>query len=841
MPSAPATRSEPPAARVTMPADGRADPAVGAWVWPTVLAIFAVGGAAALVHEIVWFQLLQLSLGSSAISLAVLLATFMGGMGAGSLLARRLAGMGRHPLAVYAALEAGIALCGAGVLWAAPVLGSLYARSLPAGYPGLVCRGLVAAACLLPPTLLMGATLPVLARFVPAVAGGVGRIGPLYAANLAGAVCGCLLAAYGLLPRSDISSAGLVAVAGNLVVAALAVAVAARAAPPRGVHSLRGPRRPGDRGVLAAIGLSGLTALAAEVVWTRLLALQIGGTVYAFALILAVFLAGIGIGGALAAGLARAAGGPRRALALCQLLVAGGIAWAAYQLARSLPHWPVNPSLTTDAAAGFQLDLVRCLWATLPASCLWGASFPLAVAAIARDDEDPAGPVGDVSAANTLGAIVGAVAAAPLIWWLSSQQLQRLLILLATVAAGLAWGAVAAPRGGGRSGWRVVVGCGLVALAAAAAWTVPPVSPALVAYGRFSALWGGKTDVVYVGEGLQAAVAVTRAPSGTTLYHNAGKVQASSEPQDMRLQRLLGHLTTLVPATPRRVLVIGCGAGVTAGAVSIDPEVEAETIVEIEPIVPRSVLEHFSGHNHGVLTNPRVRVTIDDGRHHLLATDETYDAITSDPLDPWVRGAATLYTREFFTLVKSRLRPGGVFTLFVQLYQTSEEAVKSELATFFDVFPEALVLGNTCGGLGYDLVLLGQPGPTAIDVDAIALRLAQPESSAVRDSLEAVGIGTVPELFATCVGGAGDLAAFLAGATVTTDRDLRLQYLAGAGLNRFESEKIYARMLAGPFRFPAEAFRGSADSLRAVEAAMRQARARDLADPGPGPTAAPHR
>jgi len=163
-----------------------------------------------------------------------------------------------------------------------------------------------------------------------------------------------------------------------------------------------------------------------------------------------------------------------------------------------------------------------------------------------------------------------------------------------------------------------------------------------------------------------------------------------------------------------------------------------------------------------------------------------------------------------------------VFTLFVQLYQTDAAAVRSQLATFFEAFPHGLVIGNTQGGMGYDLVLLGQAGPTVIDVDAIARRLESPEFAAVRASLAAVGIDTVPDLFANCVGGADGLREFLAGAELTTDRNLRLQYLAGANLNRFDSATIYARMLAGPFRFPAAAFRGSADAVQAVEAAMQR-------------------
>src|SRR5207244_5086074 len=263
--------------------------------------------------------------------------------------------------------------------------------------------------------------------------------------------------------------------------------------------------------------------------------------------------------------------------------------------------------------------------------------------------------------------------------------------------------------------------------AALLARTVHAVPGVLVAYGRYAATRVGQADYIYVGEGWNASVAVSRLSNGVLNYHNAGKVQASSEPQDMRLQRMLGHLTTLIPAQPRSVLVIGCGAGVTAGAVSIDAAVGHETIAEIEPLVPRVVSTYFSEHNFDVVRNQKVTVENDDARHFILTTKQKFDAVTSDPLDPWVKGAAMLYTREFFEIVKQHLNPGGAVTLFVQLYESNEGAVKSEIATFFEAFPNGLIVGNTNNGRGYDIVLFGQVAPTHIDVDGIQSRLSRPE------------------------------------------------------------------------------------------------------------------
>jgi spermidine synthase len=309
-----------------------------------------------------------------------------------------------------------------------------------------------------------------------------------------------------------------------------------------------------------------------------------------------------------------------------------------------------------------------------------------------------------------------------------------------------------------------------------------------------------------------ASVAVSRLPNGVLNYHNAGKIQASSEPEDMRLQRMLGHLTTLVPAHASRVVVIGCGAGVTAGAVSIDPVVQNETIAEIEPLVPRVVSTYFAEHNFDVVRNPKVHIQIDDGRHYVGTLHGKFDALTSDPLDPWVKGAAMLYTREFFESVKAHLNPGGAVTLFVQLYESNTEAVKSEIGTFFEAFPNGMVFGNTNNGVGYDLVLFGQVEPTKIDLDSIAARLKRPEYAQVAQSLHEIGFDSVVDLFSTYAGNAKDLQPWLKDAPINRDRNLRLQYLAGLGLNLYQSGPIYAEMLAYR-RPPKDLFVGS-DALK---------------------------
>ena len=368
---------------------------------------------------------------------------------------------------------------------------------------------------------------------------------------------------------------------------------------------------PGAWAVYVAIALSGLTALAAEVIWTRMLSLLFGATVYTFSLILAVFLFGLGIGSSVGSAMARSIERPRIALGWCQMLLCGAIAWAAYMCTQSLPYWPINPSLATSPWFNFQLDLVRTLWAVLPAAILWGASFPLALASVATDGQDPARLVGGVYAANTVGAIVGVARrrACCSSRWLGSQR--SAAAADHPLGALRAAGARSGPAGRGPASRRSQFAGTLPIIVAAVVRrrsspaTFPPIPPLLVAYGRYAVTRIGQADVIYWGEGWNASVAVSRLPGGVLNYHNAGKVQASSEPQDMRLQRMLGHLTTLIPKNPKRVLVIGCGAGVTAGAASIDPMVEQLTIAEIEPLVPRVVSTYFAEHNFNVVKNPK--------------------------------------------------------------------------------------------------------------------------------------------------------------------------------------------------------------------------------------------
>jgi spermidine synthase len=783
---------------------------------PVLLLLFAGSGCAALIYEVVWFQLLQLVIGSSAVSLGVLLGTYMGGMCLGSMLLSRVVSRREHPLRVYGLLELGIGFFGVAVLFVIPLLNGIYTAAVGDGLPSILLRGLVAAICLLPPTVLMGASLPAIGRWVESTPQGISWLGLFYAGNIAGAVFGCLFAGFYLLRVHDMGVATYVAAAINITVAIASFALRSRA-PYVPVDTTKRISRPQAAWpVYTAIALSGLCALGAEVIWTRLLALMLGATVYTFSIILAVFLIGLGIGSSAGSFWTRTLKRPRFALGACQLALAFAVAWTAYAVSDIVPSWPFNPLAVTDPWRLFRVDFMMCLFAILPPALLWGLSFPLALASLVNKEQDGGALVGEVYAANTVGAILGAVGfSIVLIPWVGTRGSQQSLIALSVVAAMVLF-YKAGLKGSG------YFGVGVATLIAAFLFaTVSEVPWLAIAYGRRMSLQTAPGKPLYIGEGRNSSVVVSQLEGGQIYFHVSGKVEASTEPYDMRLQRMLGHIPALIHEKPKSVLVVGFGAGVTAGTFVVHPEVESITICEIEPLIPQASAKYFATENHNVFQDPRTRMIYDDARHFILTTKDEFDIITSDPIHPWVKGTATLYSKEYFELVKKHLKPGGVITQWVPLYESDFDTVKSELATFFDVFPNGTIWGNDISGEGYDIVLLAQTEPTKINLDALEKRLRRDDYKLAARSMAEVNFHSIPQLLGTYAGRASDLKIWLTGAQINRDLNLRLQYLAGMGLNYDKPGHIYGQMLTR--RTPApEIFSGSAASVAAFVGSLGQ-------------------
>jgi spermidine synthase len=850
---------------------------------PYLLLLFFGSGCAALIYEIVWLQLLGLVIGSSGISLGVLLGTYMGGMCLGSVLLPRIIAPRFHPLRVYAFLELGIGVIGILVLWGMPYLSGIYAGLL---WHGIFIRTLIAAACLLPPTLLMGATLPAVARFVESTPEGVSWMGFFYGGNIAGAVIGCLAAGFFLLRIFDMPIATYVAFAINVLVAIVAFVLARKSShtfAPEETAMVSTPIPSYRSLIYFSIALSGLSALGAEVVWTRLLSLLMGGTVYSFSIILAVFLIGMGLGSGAGSIMARNTFSPRAVLGIFQLLLAGTIAWAAFMISRSLPYWPINPSIYTGDWGPwyvFQLDLLRAAWMVLPAAFLWGASFPMAIAAVASKGQDSGRLIGGIYASNTIGAILGSLLfSLVIIPQLGTQWAERLLMIVAAASAIIAL--TSSLLSDYRNPTKSVpvtgqafpkISMALIALMIVVflVVTVSNVPWVMIAWGRFSANYMAQSapnileekapasklyqwSCKYAGEGMNVSVAVTENAAGSRFFHGAGKVQASSQPQDMRLQRMLGHLSALTCKNPdqvKDVLVVACGAGVTAGSFMVYPNVKRIVICDIEPLVPKVVTPMFGGQNYHIVDgidkeNPHIvngkeiAVMYDDGRHYIrtLPADMKFDVITSDPIDPWVKGSAALNTIEYYQMCKSHLKPGGVMSLWMPLYESNIDSAKSLIATFFQVFPNGMIFSNDQHQEGYDAVLLGQAEPSKIDVDRLQELLTRADYFPVSQSLEEVGFGTshqmqtdtrgiVTNLLSTFAGYAPDLKSWSGNAQINRDRNLRLQYLAGMYFNSYIGTKILDSILSS-YRFPQDVFVGSENQIATLKQALAEAGRRE--------------
>jgi spermidine synthase len=311
---------------------------------------------------------------------------------------------------------------------------------------------------------------------------------------------------------------------------------------------------------------------------------------------------------------------------------------------------------------------------------------------------------------------------------------------------------------------------------------------------------------------MNASIAIAER-AGQRSFYISGKSEASTTSLDMRLQRMMGHLPALFHAGPRSVLVVGFGAGVTAGSFVLYPEVQSIAICELEKLIPSASNQYFGAQNYRVLDDPRVHMVYDDARHYISTAREKFDVITTDPIHPWVKGTSTLYSKEYYELARDRLNSGGVVAQWLPVYESDADSVKTELATFFSVFPNATVWSNYQDGDGYDLVLLGRLDDSPLEVDALEKRLLQPSYAKVAASLADVGFHNTLDLLASYAGRASDLTGLLAGAQINQDLNLRLQYLAGLGLDSMSAASTYQEVLSYR-RFPDGLLSGSPEKLK---------------------------
>ncbi|MGH7537863.1 MAG: fused MFS/spermidine synthase [Gemmatimonadales bacterium] len=764
--------------------------------------LFFLSGATALVYQLLWIRLLHQSFGSTIQSVTTVVAAYMGGLGLGAWLLGTRADRDPRPAALYGRLEILIGLFGI----ASPMVLDLaqqgyvaIARGLPPGSGASVAlRFGLAGLVLLVPTTLMGGTLPVLTRAFTAADRGRLRasLGWLYGLNTLGAALGTALAGFILIEHVGIRASLLGTAALNLAIGAVALRLpepGSRTAPEAESESGGFPRTP--PGLRAfAVGLLGVVAFASlldEIAWTRVLVMVVGGSTYAFTLVLLCFLLGIGIGSALVARRRAPPGETAATAALAQGVTAAGAAMILVFFS-ALPAYIVWVFQFPGLEAGGRLAMMGGAVAAvvlIPAVGM-GMSFPLLTDLVARPGEARGGDVGRAYLLNTIGSIIGAALTGfVLVTVLGSDVTLRLGIAINVVAAlglavlaarGVAEGSADHARLRTRVLGGAALGClGLAAAVAAPRWSGRLFDSGPTIYGRdledpgerraFLAHRGAR-QLAFV-EGRNVTVSVWEAAVGRTLKVT-GKVDASDY-GDMDTQVMLGLAPAAARPHARSALVIGFGSGVTVKTLADIPGMERVQVVELERAV-LTMAPMFRHVNDDVLARPNVSGIVDDARSALQLTSEQFDVIVSEPSNPWMAGVATLYTPEFYRIVRDHLAEDGVFCQWVQLYQLPLSVVAGIARNVREVFPHLTMWASG----GSDLILLGSARPIAPDTAWVTTLLGRGGALA-QAGREHLGIEAPDEYFDRQVLGEAGVARLVTRTTLAhTDDRPELEFVA---------------------------------------------------------------
>lgn len=839
----------------------------------TLLLLFFVSGLSALVYEVVWARLLGYVTGNSVYSVATVLATFMGGLALGSYWGGRRAPRLDRPILGYARLEIGIGLAGLVVPFAIDALVPVYRflASVTGAEPDsaglLVTRFVLSAIVLLVPTTLMGMTLPYLTRAVADRLDRIGlSVGSLYGANTFGAFAGALVAGFAFIPLLGMFGATVAAAVLNALVAAAAFAIDRRVAPipaggdmgtaraaetaappvpadarPKG--GAGGKSKKSEKGservtpaaealppapipraartlLVVAFGVAGAASMIDQVAWTRVFSLIVGPTTYAFTLMVSAFILGLGLGGFLGGLVIDRVRDRLSAFAGIEALV-GLASLALVPILGQLPFRLVQPLYLAAADMGFgaaQFRVFAILFGLLVVpTTLMGFAFPLVARVVVEDLRSAPRSVGVAYAGNTIGAILGSLAAGfvlvPLIG-LQKSLFAAAFLNAAAAAIGLAARAMIRPR----SVLSFLPAAALPAfllVAAIPAWNPNALSSGLYLYAaeRAAQFEGENVDIeemmsvreqLFYREGVTTTVNVERDPNGGALYLRVtGKTDASTT-DDMRTQLLLAHVPALLHPEPKDALVIGLGSGVTLGAMLRYPSVKSVDCVEIAAEVVEAS-DFFGPWNEEFRKDPRQRIVLEDARNFLLLTDRRYDLVTSEPSNPWIAGVGTLFTREFFELGRERLLEGGLFCQWISLLKMDLPDFRSVVRTFTDVFPESTLFTVNSG---VDYLLVGAKGSAPPRFEWSRALETFGSDSIVRHR-DLLGVPDPTHLLLTYVASGAELRSFGASGEVITDDHNALEISMARNLYRRVPKLALTSALSDLVSDPANVVDGS--------------------------------
>jgi spermidine synthase len=801
-----------------------------------VAACFFLSGATGLIYEVLWARMLGLVFGATTLAVSTVLAAFMGGLALGSALSGRMGGRVKRPVRAYGWLEIGIALYALAVPFLFSLVDNLYAVIWQQFHPGFFAfslwRFLLSCLMLLVPTTLMGATLPLLsAALLRSAAQTSTSITRLYTRNLAGAICGCVIAGFLLLPVFGVrvtiyiaaviniligivtiladrkvetaltEAAGVLPVSSdqltpgtinsdNLGDAAFDKSASEARAPIENVAALRSGKNINDAWFwLACAFISGFVTISTQVAWTRMLTMIIGSSTYAFTVVVALFLVGLA-GGACVVARGNFSGKLRESVLRVELFTAVSL-YLSLVVANRLPGLLVTAGLRLQINSWSGLLILQILSVALlillPAF-LMGMVMPLVLVWAGTNlPNKSVRLVGRSYAVNTIGAIVGAFGAG---FVLVPKFSTRFTILFAAALCLIVAGVAYQPKADARDRdlqRGLAVGLTLVLVILMFIFA-PRMNLADLSVGAYDSLVrvlaksrGGVDDgtvqqrgpeiheLLMYQEGPTSTVSVRKDWDITSMAIN-GRTNASDR-EDMPTQVMLGQMPLLLAPHITNALVVGYATGVTTGAMLQSP-IESVECVELEPATVRGS-RFFEHVNNQPLNDPRLHLIIDDARTYLRVTPTRYDMIVSEPSHPWVPGVANLFTREFFQLGRERLSDQGIFVQWLQIYQLSTDSLRSVLGTFHETFPYVLVFRVEGAWKGKDLLLIGSRTP--LTLDRIKERISDPRIAA---ELARVNIKGEADVRAWYVCDETKLAPAVAGSVINTDDNMHIETTA---------------------------------------------------------------
>jgi spermidine synthase len=697
--------------------------------------LFVASGACALVYQVMWLRMLALIFGVTVYAASTVLASFMAGLALGSYLAGRFASRLKSPLLAFGLAEVGIGittLTTPALLDFAKELWVAAHPSLPESFPLLTAARFAASlAILIVPTTLMGATLPlVMESALVRNRALASRIGLLYAANTGGAILGALFAGFYLVSHVGIATSIRFTAVANVLIGCVAMLLSLRVRPTAGPSAAAEPpdahpfgTEPGltlwaQRAVLWSFALSGVASLALELVWFRMLVVFLRPTAYAFTIMLAVVLAGIALGSAVATAALRR----QRAWLPVLTIVQGLIAVTTVLSLNALAYLQdvgarLGPGLIALGVNEYVAPIVvTSLLAMLPTTLLLGFAFPIGLSLWAAQVPNAARRIGTFYSLNVLGAILGSIASGfvllPLLGSRNSLIAIGTLSLFACVMLAL-------------TQWRTRPNfAGFVAMVAPVAFVMSAlnaVDPFAVANQQMHR----NERVLWREEGVQTTVSVHERGSGrhgSRILYLDGMHQADDAPASAFVHHRIGALPVMLHPNPRRALVVGLGGGATPGAVAQFGNVNVDVVELSDAVVGGATF--FSHINFDLFRRPNVSMRLDDGRNFLLTTRNKYDVITADIILPRHAGAGALYAREYFQLVRSALAEGGLALQWNGA--PTETPYKLIMRTFMSVFPYTTLWGD--GSL-----MLGSLMPFELSAGAYEQRRQDPQFRALFD------------------------------------------------------------------------------------------------------------